>query len=51
MARFDVYANPAEHGGSARHLPDVQSELLDELDSREERGRITAAIDFPFQGY
>ncbi len=34
MARFDVYANPGEHAGKTPYLLDVQSNLLDGLDSR-----------------
>ena len=105
MARFDVYPNPGQHSVSTPYLLDVQSELLDGLDSRmvvplrslqhfpvvkvpsrlmpllgiggqeylletpkmgavpsrvlktpvaslaEEQARITAALDFLFQGY
>jgi toxin CcdB len=34
MARFDVYENPGKHAGSTPYLLDVQSDLLDELDTR-----------------
>lgn len=34
MARFDVYANPGGHATSTPYLLDVQSDLLDGLDSR-----------------
>jgi len=34
MARFDVYANPGNHGKTTPYLLDVQSNLLDGLDSR-----------------
>lgn len=34
MARFDVYANPGKHAAATPYLLDVQSNLLDELDSR-----------------
>ena len=34
MARFDVYANPGPHAGTTPYLLDVQSNLLDGLDSR-----------------
>ncbi len=34
MARFDVYSNPGAHAGTTPYLLDVQSELLDGLDSR-----------------
>jgi toxin CcdB len=34
MARFDVYANPGRHGTTTPYLLDVQSDLLDALDSR-----------------
>lgn len=34
MARFDVYANPGSHAGTTPYLLDVQSDLLDGLDSR-----------------
>jgi toxin CcdB len=34
MARFDVYPNPGSHAGTTPYLLDVQSELLDGLDSR-----------------
>lgn len=34
MARFDVYPNPGAHGGTTPYLLDVQSDLLDGLDSR-----------------
>ena len=34
MARFDVYANPGAHAGTTPYLLDVQSNLLDGLDSR-----------------
>lgn len=34
MARFDVYPNPGAHSGTTPYLLDVQSDLLDGLDSR-----------------
>jgi len=34
MARFDVYANPGAHASGTPYLLDVQSNLLDGLDSR-----------------
>ena len=34
MARFDVYANPGAHAAITPYLLDVQSDLLDGLDSR-----------------
>lgn len=34
MARFDVYANPGSHAATTPFLLDVQSDLLDGLDSR-----------------
>jgi toxin CcdB len=34
MARFDVYANPGPYAGTTPYLLDVQSNLLDGLDSR-----------------
>ena len=34
MARFDVYKNPGKHAGTTPYLLDVQSDLLDGLDSR-----------------
>ena len=34
MARFDVYANPGSHADTTPYLLDVQSDLLDGLDSR-----------------
>jgi len=34
MARFDVYANPGNHATTTPYLLDVQSDLLDGLDSR-----------------
>ena len=34
MARFDVYANPGSHARTAPYLLDVQSNLLDGLDTR-----------------
>ena len=34
MARFDVYANPGGHAVTTPYLLDVQSDLLDGLDSR-----------------
>lgn len=34
MARFDVYANPGTHASTTPYLLDVQSDLLDGLDSR-----------------
>ena len=34
MARFDVHANPGASAGSTPYLLDVQSDLLDGLDSR-----------------
>lgn len=34
MARFDVYKNPGSHGKTTPYLLDVQSNLLDGLDSR-----------------
>jgi toxin CcdB len=35
MARFDVYANPGGSATTTPYLMDVQSDLLDSLDSRE----------------
>ncbi|MDD5367104.1 MAG: CcdB family protein [Gallionellaceae bacterium] len=34
MARFDVYPNPGSHANTTPFLLDVQSDLLDGLDSR-----------------
>jgi len=34
MARFDVYANPGKHAATTPFLLDVQSDLLDGLDTR-----------------
>jgi toxin CcdB len=68
MARFDVYATPGRHVDSTPYLLDVQSDLLDGLDSRvviplrrrerfpavplaPEQARVTAAMDFLFQGF
>ena len=34
MARFDVYANPGNQSSTTPYLLDVQSDLLDGLDSR-----------------
>lgn len=34
MARFDVYPNPGSHAHTTPYLLDVQSDLLDGLDSR-----------------
>ncbi len=34
MARFDVYENPGVHEDTTPYLLDVQSDLLDGLDSR-----------------
>ncbi|MDK9725608.1 MAG: CcdB family protein [Sterolibacteriaceae bacterium MAG5] len=34
MARFDVYPNPGSHAATTPYLLDVQSDLLDGLDSR-----------------
>jgi toxin CcdB len=34
MARFDVYANPGSHAATTPYLLDVQSDLLDGLDTR-----------------
>lgn len=34
MARFDVYANPGSQAATTPYLLDVQSDLLDGLDSR-----------------
>lgn len=34
MARFDVYANPGRHAGTTPYLLDVQSELLQDLETR-----------------
>lgn len=34
MARFDVYANTGGHADTTPYLLDVQSDLLDGLDSR-----------------
>lgn len=34
MARFDVYENPGGHAVTTPYLLDVQSDLLDGLDSR-----------------
>jgi toxin CcdB len=34
MARFDVYKNPGKHAGTTPYLIDVQTDLLDGLDSR-----------------
>ena len=33
-ARFDIYANRGSHAKTPPYLLDVQSDLLDELDSR-----------------
>ena len=34
MARFDIYANRGSHAKTTPYLLDVQSDLLDGLDSR-----------------
>jgi toxin CcdB len=34
MARFDVYPNPGAHANTTPYLLDVQSDLLNALDSR-----------------
>ena len=34
MARFDVYDNPGSHANTTPYLLDVQSDLLDGLDTR-----------------
>ena len=34
MARFDVYENPGNHASTTPYLLDVQSDLLDGLDTR-----------------
>ena len=34
MARFDLYANPGKHATTTPYLLDVQSDLLDGLDTR-----------------
>lgn len=34
MARFDVYINTGKHAKTTPYLLDIQSDLLDELDSR-----------------
>ncbi len=34
MARFDVYANPGPHAHTTPYLLDVQTDLLNGLDSR-----------------
>lgn len=34
MARFDVYPNPSAHAHTTPYLLDVQSDLLDGLDTR-----------------
>lgn len=34
MARFDVYANPGDHAITTPYLLDVQSALLEDLESR-----------------
>lgn len=34
MARFDVYTNPGKQSNTTPYLVDVQSDLLDGLDSR-----------------
>ena len=34
MARFDVYANPGSHATTTPYLLDVQSDLLDGLETR-----------------
>ncbi len=34
MARFDVYANPGSHASTTPYLLDVQSDLLDGLNTR-----------------
>ena len=34
MARFDVFSNPGRHAGTTPYLLDVQSDLLDALDTR-----------------
>jgi hypothetical protein len=60
LARFDVYANPGARAAATPFLLDVQSDLLDGLDSRmviplrdlaSERERITAAVEFLFRGF
>lgn len=34
MARFDVYANPGSHAATTPYLLDVQSDLLNSLDTK-----------------
>ena len=34
MARFDVYSNPGEHSKTTPYLLDVQTDLLDDLQTR-----------------
>ena len=34
MASFDVYANPGSHAGTTPYLLDVQSDLLNSLDTK-----------------
>jgi len=34
MARFDVYANPGSKSDTTPYLLDVQSDLLDDLETR-----------------
>ena len=34
MARFDVYPNPGQQAKTTPYLLDVQSDLLDDLDTR-----------------
>jgi toxin CcdB len=34
MARFDVYANPGSHAKTTPYLLDVQTDMLDGLDTR-----------------
>ncbi len=34
MARFDVYPNPGRHAGTTPYLLDVQSDLLEDLETR-----------------
>lgn len=34
MARFDVYRNPGSHAGTTPYLVDVQTDLLDGLETR-----------------
>jgi len=47
MAHFDVYTNPGSHANTTPYLLDVQSDLLDGLDSRMVIPSLRSLKNFP----